>query len=80
MSNPAIRDRNTPAPLILNLVEGILAEVERMTLKHAAAEAELARLSKKVTALEAEMAQLRSRSPRASEEDSRNLIERFFPN
>jgi cell division protein FtsB len=80
MSIDTHQDRNMSVPLVLHLVEGILAEVERITVQHAGAQAELTRLSIKVTALEAEMAQLRNRSSRAGEEDSRNLPERFFPN
>jgi cell division protein FtsB len=60
-------------------VEGVLTEVERITMKHAAAEAELTRLSAKVTALEAEMAHLRNKRSPGAEKDSRSLFERFFP-
>jgi hypothetical protein len=64
MSIGAHRDRDLSGPLVLHLVEGVLAEVER--------------LNTKVAALEAELAQLRNRRSTAGEESLRRRFERFF--
>ena len=72
------REKDPSGPLVLHLVEGVLAEVERMTRQHASAEAELSRLNTKVTALETELAQLRNRRLPAREESLLSRFERFF--
>jgi len=78
MSIRAHRDGDPSGPLVLHLVEGVLAEVERITRQHANTEAELTRLNAKVTALETELAQLRNRRLPAREESLRSRFERFF--
>jgi hypothetical protein len=78
MSIGAHRDGDLSGPLILHLVEGVLAEVELMIKQHANAEAELTRLNTKVTALEAEIAQLRNRRSPAAGQSPHSRLERLF--
>jgi hypothetical protein len=78
MGSSADRNTDLSGRLVLHLVEGVLAEVERMTRQHATAEAELTRLSAKVTALEAELAQLRTTRLEGGGNDSHNSFDRFF--
>jgi hypothetical protein len=60
VSNPPIRETRAPetnAALLLQLVEGLLGEVERLAAKQAATEAELKRMGAKVEILAAELTQ-----------------------
>lgn len=59
MPNPVqeTRTQGTNAALLLQLVEGLLGEVERLAVKQAATEAELARMGAELDILAAELAQ-----------------------
>lgn len=55
-------NKDSSAPLLVHLVDGLLSEMERMTGQMALAETELKRLHAKVTIVEAELAKVKSHS------------------